>query len=735
MKLRSLAAVCAAVMTVSAFSAAAPVFAVAPAAASSSSASSSTNEADMKKALALVKSRITIPAKYSEFDYTSNKYRGVNSYNFEWSIPNSYDSYRVTVKGDMITSYSSPNYYSSTPTLAKFTADQYTAKAKAWLEKVVPQTTGLIEPNNQVNISLRNSDVTVSFKRVYENKDVEYNHVSVTLNKNTGEIISMRSSWWDNASFPSSSKALTNAQINKIYAADTELGLEYRLNYDYKTKKYTAIPVYYPKTFITYDAFTGKETTMYKDREKYNNTDLYDDDEYEEAAMSEEADVDAGEGVDGVGANKVEFTEAELAALDEYKGLLSSAQFKQLMIKDPYIKVTDKFLTDSFRVSKTEEAESGFMINCRFYLNTSKKENCSYYITADAKTGKVYSFSRYASNDSGKALNVSKASATADAATKYYCSDILSHYKANENNSSPVVKTKYYTESSRRFSYDRYENNIIVSGEHISIGVNSDGIVTSMGYSHTKNVDFGDGKVLSKEKVFERLFAQQKMNMFYDGFADLKSNYHTYLHYRMDSWYMNAATGQLSTWRGTPYSTAPAAAPSTCPYTDIGSSPYKSEITALYNSGVRVFGGKTFQPKAILTYKEINQLMNMVNSGSYGVMPLYYDDYYEEYYDDEEINYIVEEESNSTGDAKVTRLMLAKQFVEMEHYDDAAELKGIYKTPFKDIKANDPDIGYIAIAYAIGAASADGNGNFVPKGYVTREYAMHCIYNYIKAMN
>ena len=61
-----------------------------------------------------------------------------------------------------------------------------------------------------------------------------------------------------------------------------------------------------------------------------------------------------------------------------------------------------------------------------------------------------------------------------------------------------------------------------------------------------------------------------------------------------------------------------------------------------------------------------------------------------------------------------------------------AEFSGIYRSPFKDVKDTDKSIGYIALAYGMGAIDADKNGNFGPDEYVTREYALHCIYNYIE---
>lgn len=678
----------------------------------------------MKAALTLAKSRIKIPDEYSKFSYSSSKSRGQTCFYFTWTKPaGDRKSYSVTVKGDMITNYSAPSEdYSSTPSFGKFTPDEYASKAANWINTVMPEAKGFIKKDGSCSISPKRQSVSVRFKRVNNGIDVRNNYINITLDKKTGEVTGMNSSWWQNASFKSSSKALSQNDIKKIYEKDTELGLAYRLSYDSDTEKYIATAVYSPKTFIDYDAFYGELSTMEGDRREAMNTEGYSDDVMEDFC-EEEVALDTAAAATGVApeAPKVELTEEELSALDEFKGLLTAGEFKKLMIKDPYIKVTDKFLTDRYRVFKNDSAESGYMIEATFILNT-KTENCTYNISADAKSGKVYSFYRYSSTDSDKIISPAKDSKTAEAAAKYYCGGIFSKYKPDPENTAPAEKTKYYTESNRTYRFNRYENSIIVEGNSINIGVNSDGIVTRMNCNHTEGVDFGSGKVLTKAKAFESLFGQLDMELYYDGFLDLKSAPHTYLLYTMPSWEMDAETGKLLERYAVPYSNNSDEAPETCPYTDISASPYKNEIITLYNNGVRVFTDKKLEPTARITTDELQALLGSVNGGRYDIMPVYNTN-----------------GSSQNGNAPkvvyVTRLSLAEQFVNSNGYGEAAKLKGIYKSPFKDISDKDVNVGVVSIAYAIGAADADAKGNFNGGSYVTREYAMHCIYNYIMMLN
>ena len=87
--------------------------------------------------------------------------------------------------------------------------------------------------------------------------------------------------------------------------------------------------------------------------------------------------------------------------------------------------------------------------------------------------------------------------------------------------------------------------------------------------------------------------------------------------------------------------------------------------------------------------------------------------------------------SESTSAKYLTRKELARLFVKDMGADRYAKMKNIFKSPFKDVSDSSAYVGYISIAWAAGAVDGSQNGNFDPDGYVTREYAYHCIYNYI----
>ena len=731
---RKLAAVCAVAITMSTVSAAS-VYAVTtspkPAASSSASASSGKSEdKEMTAAITDVRTKIKIPDIYSDFKYSVAQNQGMKSYNFKWQHPKiDDDGYSVTLTGDIITRYTVPNSYynSGKVSIGPYSADDYEKLALDWIYTVNPSMKGQLRRKGNVSMSIGSDSVNMTFERVNGNVSVSGsgNNVTVALDKKTGEVRRMYANgWWQGAAFESPSKAMNKEAIFKIYSDEIKLKPWYRISW--QGRKKVANIVYEPtETSPLYNAVTGEHSTMNEDRRKLSNTDLYEDEDVmdEGEAVAETAAAGDGAVMEApVAAPAYDLSAQEQSAVKELKGMLTSAKFKKLMIADPYINITDSYLTDSFNIFESELAECGYMINCTFKID-NKSGYCSYRITADAKSGKVYSFYRDGGNKSSDIISPAKATKLGTEAAKYYYGDIFGSYKADTENSAPAKKTEYYKETERTIRFYRYVNNIQVDGDNINITVNSAGEVIRANFNHTTDVDFGDGKIISKETAMAKLYEQKQPELSYMGFTDPKSAPHTYLTYKMPDWRINAKTGELCSYDGSKINKQVETA-EVCPYTDIASSPYKSEIETLYNYGIRIFPGEKFDPKANITNNEMNSIFNAMLG--YGISTIYYDDY------GDVVEVAVEEDIAEDTDGKIiTNREFAKKFVSKMNAEEYAKMSGIYKSPFSDIAANDPDLGYICIAYGYGAASGV-NGKFSPDAPVTREYAMHCVYNFIK---
>lgn len=689
------------------------------ASASSEKKDTASEEEQMKNALALVKSRITIPEEYSSFSYSTNQSDGMRSYSFTWTEPTGSRSYSVRVKGDIITSYRSPTENSWKPGISDHNPSYFTNKALSWVYKVNPSMKGFLTKSS-ISLSVNDDSVYVNFGRAFGGLKVKGgNWADVTLNKYTGEVTGYSGVWWQNAEFVSAAGALSQEDIKKIYCDEVTIKPYYRIYTDETTGKKKTNIVYEPMNSYTYDALTGKHSAMDDDYLKFMDTDLYDGGEEYDVMEEEDEAVEAGEGINP--ATGVNFTEEELAAAADLSTMLTSDQFKALAVKDKYMGITEKYLVKNFNIEKNDEAECGFAITCVMMIN-NKNESRNVNITADAKSGKIMSFYTY-DYDTKAEINVKKATALANDALKYYYGDIADEYKADAENSAPVSSSGSYKETFRTMRYNRYVNNIQVSGNYINITVNSAGKVTEVYSNHDKDVDFGDGLIINKETALNLLCEQQDMELYYDGFLDLESKPHTYLQYSMPSWEINGVNGKLCDYNGKVVSKA-VKSPDTCPYKDIAQSTYKSEITALYEHNVRIYEGSEFKPTEKMTFTEFTQLLNTVTGYGYEPVPL------EDVAEDGS-----SAETQTAASEYFTRMTLAKEFVRAAQADRFAGYTSIYKSPFTDVSSKDENLGYAALAYAMGAVKAGKDGKFYPNAYVTREYAYHCAYNYLKAMS
>ena len=698
--------------------------------ASSSASSSSAQASGLKNAIAAVKSRIDIPEEFSEFKSSVSTYNGLTSYSLTWSLPSDaskgdYAKRSITAQytGNTITSYQSPYAASSTrPAFSKLSQQTLENKAIEYANQLIPESKGKLRVQS-TSMSLGSGNVSVYLARVNGDAALSKNMITVSLDKMTGRLLGLNATWWEGASFADSTKALSQEKIKAIYKKEASATLQFRLTYkstDGKESYYTAVPVYSSDSIFTYNALTGEHSTMDKDFAASRNTDLYD----EELEVEEDSDdIATAEGAEITSAKAVNFTEAELKQDEDLSKCLTQAQFKALMIKDPYINVTDKYLTTSYDISRDSSYESGYGVTVNYTLNNSDSYS-SYYINADAVTGKVRSFNCWGdAASSNEVIDIKAVNATAGKVIAYYVPEISKEYKANIDNTAPAQKTKSYVESERTLRYTRYKFNISVPDDTINVRVNSKGVVTSFNYNYHKNVDFGSGKVISKAKAIDTYLANNDLSLYYDGFLDLRSKPTTYLHYKSANWYVNAYTGQMCNYSGGKL-TEKAVAPAECPYTDIGTSPYKDEITRLYSYNVRFTTGEKLDPGAKVTKTELQQLLNGISSGGYVI----YDDYDDVYED-----YVVypEEASDNSKVKYLTRLDAAKLFVEKEGYSKAAALQGIYKAPFKNISSTDSDAGYIAIAKLLGVAQGNSKGEYTKNAALTREYALHLIYSYV----
>lgn len=758
------AAAMAVMMTVSA--GAVPVLA-----ASNSNSSSSASQAEAKKqqamktALTAVKKRVKIPDRLTEFDYSMSTSFGTEMFSFTWSDKKTNEVIYITYANGIILSYEYKDYrnYDSEKkvkqTFAKLTDAQLIDYAKKAFKMLDPD---LADKGKYSvgSIDLFGNNATINFDRMENGTAVEGNGGTVTVNKNTGELVSMRIEWfWNDTKFGSTASKLSADEARATYKSLTTLTPIYRIvdKYNEKTEKteQKAVLLYLPSFTDEIDAVTGKPSTIWDDMDNdkgiRNFSSYYFNSMTDAGVEAVAADYDDDAADEGVN-----FTAAELKEIEADEGMLKKNEITALLNKDKYTKMPDYVSLDNANLYKDEDTGEYYYIidyhggddaivdvgidvdeavddvdvqddtdiaveDVGVDVNTNPKEPYFYMnVKVNAKTGKVDNFSKSYDNyfDSSKEYPVNANAKIASAAAKHFYGDIFGEYKADESNSEPCHfytdrdGKKIYTESSRTYYYNRYVNGVQVEGDTIRINVDFSGDVRSISYRYT-DVKFPSVPKFDNDKAFEQLFKQIKLRYYYDGYYKKDGTVKTYLLYDINDYILDSKY-RIVSWDGTPL---PAEKDEDTNYTDIKGIAQENAINTLARYGITLEtkNGK-FDPNAKLTDKEF---ATVIYKATRNYVPYYI-----------ECGDYQKEEKAVT----LTKKEAAKVFVNVYGGSDYAELKGIYRAPFKDVAATDEYVGYIAIAKALGFASADKNGNYSPDKVLTRAQAMQMIYDYIERL-
>lgn len=727
-----------------------------PASNSSATTTAKKEDASMKAALTTVKKRIEIPEELSEFTYAESKAYSKTGYNFNWTTPDGSKSLNVTVIGDIITEYSQNESgkgyfsYNNEPKLAKLSQQEVIAKAKESFKKINPGIYG--ECGFELrSLSLTSTEARVEISRSVNGVNVSGNGGSIYIDQNTGEMTSMRLSWWDGAKFSDSKNAKTEAEIRESYKSLCTLTPYYRISYSWDEKSQKSKPtvriVYAPDFTDEIDAYTGKASTIWEDMEKAGGSRYNDYIMYANPATGITAD--AGAAFDEEDA-AVEFSEEELKKIGQSEKLLKTADVTALLKKDKFAALTDNYKLKNYNISsqKDDKGKESFSMYISYELETSKPAANEYYkyinVTVDAETGKVLSLNKYR-NQSGSelpTLDVKKANAVAEEAAKTYAKDIISQYKADKSNTEPVkevgtaevwdtAKNKKVTvkeyENERTFIFNRFVNGIQVTNNTITVDVDSNGIVTRYNTNHTENITFPKADIISTDEAFKKLFEQMSFDKYYDGWITKDGEFKTYLLYDLGSFTLNAKSGKICNWDGSESDTSSMSYHTDAKFSDIKDIPQREAILEMQKYGVTLrTDGKKFLPDTPISEEEFADLLGNLFNEVVAISEVVYDDSPEGK---------AKAEAEKKGKAETTRREAAVMFAQMYDHNKIAEIKGIFRSFYSDIKTGDENVGHIAIAYAKGFFGKTADGQFHGDKVITRAEAMQLVYDYLKLLS
>ncbi|MDE7278358.1 MAG: S-layer homology domain-containing protein, partial [Oscillospiraceae bacterium] len=683
------------------------------------------------------------------------------------NTPKGDKSINVTIIGSVITGYSRQGFDDDDgfrryePRLAKLSQQEVLAKAKESFKKINPDIYGECKFELR-NLSLTSSEARIAISRNVNGIDVSDNGGSIRINQNTGELAEIDLTWWDGAKFSDPQTAKTEAEIKETYKSLCTLTPYYRISYKWDENAKKSMPtvriVYSPDFTDEIDAYTGKASTIWVDMEKAGGSRYYGNVMYANPATGISYDGTTAEAgmADDVD-DDVAFSEEELKKLEQNSKLLNTDQVTALLKNDKFVALTDNYKLKNYNVSsqKDTNGKESFTMYVSYELGTDKPAANEHYkyinVNVDAESGKILSLNKYGETfetDDFAKLDVKKANAVAEEVSRSYAKDIISGYKADKSNTEPVktigtiavwdnetnkkVTEKEY-EKSRTFRFNRFENGIQVSNNTIRITVDSNGTVTYYDVDHAENITFPKADIISTDEAFKKLFEQMEFQKYYEGWITKDGEFKTYLLYDIGSFTLNAKTGKICNWDGSTSDTSSMGYHTDAKYSDIKDIPQREAILEMQKYGVTLrTDGKKFLPDTPISEDEFANLLGELFNEAVAI------DYAEEVFDDSpegKAKAKAAEEAAAKDRAETTRREAAVIFAQMYDHNKIAEIKGIFRSFYSDIKSSDENAGHIAIAYAKGFFGKTADGKFHGDKVITRAEAMQLVYDYLKLLS
>lgn len=692
--------------------------------------SSTPADKGLENAIKYVKSKIDIPKDFKKFTYNIFNRNDQMEWGLEWRNEDAQRYISVQIDEDnFISSYSSYQYLGNNERkIPKYSEEQGRKIAENFISKIDSSLLGQFKPTKGDNSS-SGGEYFFGYARQVNGVVYNGNTISIIVNAYSGQVTNYSCSYSKDMKFEDASKIISLNEAQKAYAEKLGLKLVYNIkNVDNKRTTYLA---YVPKETNKYiDGVTGEVESIV---DKYR---LYD----KVTAAAEKADLLASSS----GVANIALTPDELDAVKDIANLISKddADKKLRGISffnlDSSFKLQDVYLGRDWRNSSS----LAWTLNYSKTIDAEKKLTRNVDITVDAKTGAIIEFyTYYPSQEGAPQKSAEQAKAMCEDVLKTLVPDIFAKVKYDD--SSEILEKK--AQDSYEFRFVRIENGLECPSNYINISYdNISGNVSSFYTYWTKDVKFEEPKnIISIDEANKILFNKIGFGIEYindyseeptdtanvDKIIEKPSDADkAVLGYIVDNTkpcIISASNGAVLNYSGEVFKDS-----STADYTDVKGIKGEDKVKILTKLGIR-YTEDQLKANSSLLQKDYFILLCQLND-------LYY---FNKNIDDKAVENMYNQlvamgiitKAEKAPLSTMTREDAAKYFIKFLKLTQIAEIKGIYKSSFKDTNKINPDlIGYVCLASGLKAMNGS-SGNFMPKNKMTRLDGLMTIYNYLSA--
>lgn len=663
-----------------------------------------TRAADVEKALKNVKTRISIPEELTEFNYSSGTNNAKTVYTFNWNTPYTSESYReisCTICNTVITYYSDYNYSrsSSTTTLAKLSENELYKYAQQALKQINPSVyKNIVIDKDSLSISRTNNKATFSLVRIKNGIPVANDKGSITINKNTGELISFNINWHTNASFKSAETVISEDAAKEAYAKMINLYPVYELTYDREKDEYISQIIYTQRDHGEINAFTGNKSDFIADG--------YYDDIITEDAADEESEPETG-------ANAI-FTEQELAELNKDLPYGTEEKVREVLESKDYFVINDDMELYSSRLYKETEGKTDkYYYTANF--SSADFDKANYWnqkyedtgITINAETGEIIAYNYYVNDNNNNyvtSFDKEAAAKIADNISNDLAGKKLSEYgemSVSVNSYTPTNSsfTKYYGSS---YSFNRYVNDIVVSGDNIQINLDENNVLTWYYITYTEADFISPENMLSTDEIMDIYWEENDIDLYYLARVHDKKT-KTVLVYGTDSSiYCDAFTGEQK------YNYS-----------------YKNDLSLIDTKSIKKKAEILDNHGFIFSYEKFDETDAVKESDFARVLNLFTEMRMYGFTNELELT---NGRIYECSDKEITNADAMIMLTAAECGTKVPKLDGVFKSPYVDIKDTDENVGYYAIAHALTNSTET---ELKPDESFTYADMIELVYNYI----
>lgn len=649
-----------------------------------------------------IKSKINIPDNLTEFN--GNKYINESGtvYEFNWHDKNNENSVSVSIndKGDIISYSFYENEediygeYNGRYMLSDISDDEVKGIVKEWIERLGLSFAGEIDTENMdINTDIYGSSVNVSAKRISNGIPVKNNEIYININKKTKKIMDFGCNW-DYDALPSADSIISEEDAKAKYKQENAVELVYAM--DYNNQKDKKAVLRYAINDININAKTGE-----KEKDVSNGM-LYG------AAAST---ADAG-GAKLENSRDIVLTPEEIQGTEKLKNLISKedAEKKILSLEN----VNTKGFTVNTCNYQFDDYSKKYILNVTLINEDYDYAN----VNLDAVTGDIISLffpdkNMYKSSRSGDVKKIPEDEA------KKIAESFIEKYNSKKS------EYKYLRYEDNAVCYVRMVNGVPFYNDIIGVAFNTeDNTISSYHTQYTENVSFEstDG-ILTLDDAYNKLFDAKALKLNYVHFYNEKARKNDIkLVYCTDygNHYIDAHTGKITELYPDQAEIYP---------TDISGHYAENAINLLIKNGLIVLSEDKFYPDQAVNQQEAMSMLGTL-VGWYEPRTALSDDVLDDIYKRLIRRGIISSDEKNPSEI-VTREKAVKYIVNAVGYTNLRYInENVFASGFNDVNEISSGYGkYVAAAKGLGIVKGDENGNFNPKGEVTKGQFAIMMYN------